>query len=102
MEDLDFVRVYPDDLLVISKDNFEDHLEKIDRILGKLMETGLRINLKSCTLAQAETEYLGYIVSREGTKPQPKKIGAILNLKETSNLKQLKGLLDMMQYYKDI
>ena len=41
MEELEFVRVYLDDLLVISKGTFEDHLQKVDQVLGKLMTGGV-------------------------------------------------------------
>ena len=43
MEGLEFVRVYLDDLLVISKGTFEDHLQKVDQVLGKPMEAGLKV-----------------------------------------------------------
>ena len=66
------------------------------------MEVGLKVNLKKCTLARTETEYLGYIVTREGIKSQPKKVEAILNIKPPSSHKQLKSLLGMVQYYRDM
>ena len=37
-----------------------------------------------------ETEYLGYIQSRDGIKPQPKKAQAILALTPPQNVKQLR------------
>ena len=43
MEELEFVRVYLDDLLVISKGTFEDHLEKLDEVLRELMKVGLKV-----------------------------------------------------------
>jgi hypothetical protein len=36
-----------------------------------------------------ETEYLGYILTRGGIKPQPKKVQAILVLNLPSNIKEL-------------
>jgi hypothetical protein len=102
MEGLEFVRVYLGDLLVISKSTFEDHLQKVDQVLGKLTEAGLKGNLKKCTLAKTETEYLGYIVTRDGIKPQPKKVEAILNIRSPRTLRQLKSLLGMVQYYRDM
>lgn len=102
MEKLEFVRVYLDDLLVISKSIYEDHVQKLDLVLGKLMEVGLKVNLKKCTLAKTETEYLGYIITRKGIKPQPKKVEAILNLGAPRIHKQLKIILDMVQHYRDM
>ena len=49
-----------------------------------------------------ETEYLEYILSRDGIKPQPKKVQAILALTLPQNVKQLRRFLGMVQYYRDI
>ena len=53
-------------------------------------------------MAQTETEYLGYHISRDGIQPQEKKIQGILNLQQPKTLKQLKSLLGMVQYYRDM
>ena len=102
MEELEYVRVYLDDLLVISKGTYEDHLQKLKKVLTKLMEAGLKVNLPKSHLAQTETEYLGYHISRDGIKPQHKKIQGILNLQAPKTLKRLKSLLGMVQYYRDM
>ena len=37
---LEYVRAYFDDLLIISNDNFEDHLNKVKIVLKKLKAVG--------------------------------------------------------------
>ena len=81
MEELEFVRVYLDDLLVISNSTYEDYLQKLDLVLGKLMETELKVNIGKYTLSKTEIEYFGYIITRDGIKPQPKKVENILSLR---------------------
>ncbi len=49
-----------------------------------------------------ETEYLGYVLSRDGIKPQPKKVQAILALTPPQHVKQLRRVLGMVQYYRDM
>ena len=49
-----------------------------------------------------ETEYLGYILSRDGIKPQLKKLQEILALTLPQNVKQLHRFLGMVQYYRDM
>ena len=102
MEELEFVRVYRDDLLVITKGSFEDHLEKLDAVLAKLMKAGLKANLRKSFLACVETDYLGYKITREGLMLQQKKIKAILALKPPTTLKLNKSLLGVVQYYRDM
>jgi hypothetical protein len=49
-----------------------------------------------------EIEYLGYILTRDGIKPQPKKVWAILALNLPNNVKELRHFLRMVQYYRDM
>ena len=39
---LEYVRTYIDDLLIISKKSFEDHINKLNKVLSKLNQKGLR------------------------------------------------------------
>jgi hypothetical protein len=47
-------------------------------------------------------EYLGYILTRGGIKPQQKKVQAILTLNPPNNVKELRHFLGMVQYYHDM
>ena len=69
----EYVRAYIDDLLIISKDSFDNHIEKIDSVLQRLTEAGLKVNATKSFFAQHELEYLGYWITREGIQPIPKK-----------------------------
>ena len=101
-QDLEYVRAYLDDLLIISCSTFEDHLDKLGKVLHRLQEKGLRINAPKSTFATDKIEYLGYILTRMGIKPQPGKVSAILALQPPSNVKQLRRVLGIIQYYRDI
>jgi len=99
---LEFVRTYLHNLLVFSKSNFSDHLDKLTRVLTKLRNAGLRINVAKSKFAATECEYLGYILTREGIKPQPEKVAAILALEPPQSVKQLRRFLCVVQYYRDL
>ena len=73
MEALEYVRAYIDDLLVITRGTLEDHLEKLREVLRRLREAGLKVN--ASIFLYPRVEYLGYILTREGIKPQPKGTG---------------------------
>ena len=73
MADLEFVRAYIDDLLIISKDSFEDHLERLTVVLKRLQAAGLKVNAAKSKFRVHECDYLGYVLTREGIKPQQKK-----------------------------
>jgi hypothetical protein len=80
MQHLNVVRIYLDELLVISRSTFEDHLEKLECVLKLLSAKGLSINADKSNFCADEIEYLGYWVSRSGIQPISKKVEAITNM----------------------
>jgi hypothetical protein len=102
MEALEYVRAYIDDLLVITRGSLEDHLEKLREVLRRLREAGLKVNAAKSFFCTHEIEYLGYILTRGGIKPQQKKVQAILALNPPNNVKELRHFLGMVQYYRDM
>jgi hypothetical protein len=71
---LEYVRVYIDDLLVVTKGSLDDHPDKLKQVFIQLRDAGLKINATKSVFCAQETEYLGYIIIRGGIKPQPKKV----------------------------
>ncbi len=102
MATLEYVRVYIDDLLVITKGSLDDHLDKLKQVFIILCDAGLKINATKSVFCAQETEYLGCILTRDGIKPQPKKVQSILALNLPNNVKELWWFLGMVQYYRDM
>jgi hypothetical protein len=102
MEALEYVRAYIDNLLVITGRTLEDHLEKLGKVLRRLRKAGLKVNAAKSFFCTHEMEYLGYILTRGGIKPQQKKVQAILVLNPPDNVKELRHFLGMVQYYRDM
>ena len=100
--DLEFVRAYIDDLLVITKGTWEDHLKRLDEVLKRLQQAGLKVNAKKSFFGQSEIEYLGYWISREGIQPLPKKVEAMHNIKTPTNKRQLRSFIGMINFYRDM
>ena len=73
MASLEYVRAYIDDLLIITRGTLDDHIEKIEIVLARLRDAGLKVNAAKSFFCTHEIEYLGYILTREGIKPQNKK-----------------------------
>jgi len=102
MEDLMYARTYLDDLLIITSGSFSDHLAMVDPVLSRLRDAGLKVNATKSFFCMEETEYLGYVLTRDGIKPQPQKVQAILALKPPTNVKELRTFLGISQYYCDM
>jgi hypothetical protein len=100
--DLEYARAYIDDILIISKGTFEEHLAQISEVLKRLDNAGFRANVRKCSFAEAELEYLGYWLTRKGIQPQPKKVEAVQRILAPKNKKQLRHFLGMVNFYRDM
>ncbi len=102
MASLGFVRAYMDDLLIITRRTLDEHLQRMETVLTRLRDAGLKVNAAKSSFCAHEIEYLGCILTREGIEPQPKKVQAILALNPPNNVKELRHFLGMVQYYRDM
>jgi len=89
MEALEYVIAYIDNLLVITRGTLEDHLEKLREVLRRLHEARLKVNAVKSFFCPHKIEYLGYILTRRGIKPQQKKVQVILALNLPNNVNEL-------------
>jgi hypothetical protein len=72
-------------------------------VLTRLCDAiGLKVSLAKSSFCAHEIEYLGYILTRERIKPQPKKVQVIFALNLPYNVKKLRHFLGMVQYYRDM
>jgi hypothetical protein len=86
---LDYVRAYIDDhLLIITRGTLDHHLSKVETVLARLREAELKVDAAKSFFCTHKIEYLGYILTRDGIKPQPKKVQAILALMPPNNIKE--------------
>ena len=53
--------------------------------------------VKKCSLCSA-----GYLLTKEGIKPEVNKVQAVIDLQPPTTLKQLRSLLGMVQFYRDM
>ena len=78
-KELMHVCTHMDNLLVITKGTYKDHLVKLGSVLNKLRRAGLKVNAKKSFFAQKELECLGHWVTTKHITPLSKKAQAMLN-----------------------
>ena len=98
---LPFVRCYLDDVLIVTKGTWDEHLQAVREVLECMNEKGLKINAMKSFFGKDRIEYLGYDISQEGIRPQAKKIEAIKALQPPKTRKQLRSLIGMINFYRD-
>ncbi|KYO45139.1 hypothetical protein Y1Q_0007428 [Alligator mississippiensis] len=86
-----YAAAYIDNIVIYSR-TWEQHKSALRAILTELRHAGLTANPRKCVLAQKETKYLGFLVSRGTIKPLADKmdasetaVGAVLTQEEGEN-----------------
>ena len=102
MEGLEYLRAYLNDLLVVGNTTLKDHIDQLRNLLRRLQHAGLRMNVEKSSFCSHKIEYLSSLLTAEGIKPTEDKIKSILELKEPTTLRELRRVLGMVQYYRDL
>ena len=98
-QDLTFVFVYLDDILVASK-SMEEHRVHLAQLFQRLQDYGLVLNPAKCVFAQPELKFLGHRVSAEGITPAADRVQAIRDFPQPKTVRQLMEFLGMFNFYK--
>jgi endonuclease IV len=65
------VQVMLDDMAITGKDD-QEHLQNLDKVLARLEEYGLRLNLDKCQFFKDSVTFCGHIIDRDFIKHQIK------------------------------
>lgn len=90
---------FMDDILVTAE-NQELHLKRLNAVLEKLNKHGLRVSKDKCSFLSDSINYLGYIVDKNGLHPCPKKVEAIMKAPAPTNVSEVQSFLGLINYYR--
>ena len=96
------VCAYIDDVLVITKNNFEDHIKSLDRVLQGLAESGLKVNVEKSFFWRTETEYLDFWVINNGVILLSYKVEAIESIDVPTKVRDVRRFVLLLNYYRDM
>ena len=96
------VIVYIDNIVLFTTGTFQHHINRLHAVLKVLRSNNLHIHAEGTFLASPKVDYLGYTLTTEGIRPQIKKILPILRFSKPETVKQLRGFLGLVNYYKKI
>ena len=97
LEEVEGVEASQDDILVAGR-TMEEHDEKLKKVLNLINEAGLKLNVKKCEWRQPEITFLGHRFSKEGIRPDPEKVRAIVEMPEPTNVTELQRIRGMINY----
>ena len=91
------VIVYQDDILIMSED-FQDHINLVERVLTTLMKNGVKIKLSKCEFFKQKVTFLGHLISSEGIQKSPEFIDKILNYPKPKTVTELRQFLGLANF----
>jgi hypothetical protein len=97
LEDIDGAEAIVDDILVWGND-IQEHDARLKKVLDRVQEVNLKLNQKKGQIRKEEIAYVGYLLTKDGLKPDPEKIRAVQAMTKPSNTKELKTFLGFIQY----
>ena len=93
-----FLKVFIDDFAVFSKRR--NHLESLKKTFERCRETNLKLHLGKCFLGMESGILLGHVVSKNGLKVDLDKVKPILALTAPKNIREIRGFLGCVGYYR--
>ena len=95
---LNFCHCYIDDI-IIAPTNADEHEKYLRAVFERLDKHGLSINVSKCVFGASEVDYLGYNISKDGTRPLEERVEAIKNFPKLSELRRYLGALNFYRRY---
>jgi hypothetical protein len=93
--------VYIDDVLVFAR-SFKEHCERLDAVLGRIEEAGLKLKPSKCEFGTSEVNYLGFQVTDKGVRPSPRKVAILLATEPPKLTKVLHSFMCAINYYRTL
>ena len=75
-----------------------DHDRALDKCLQRLGKIGLTLNLQKCSFLQDELSFFGNVYTKDGVKPDPKRINDIINVERPETVRDVGSFLGMLNY----
>lgn len=97
----EFCSAYVDDILIYSSGSRRQHQEHVRKVLQRLQEAGLQIDIDKCEFEVQSTKYLGFIIEAgQGLRMDPDKVEAIASWEAPTSVKGVRGFLGFANFYR--
>jgi hypothetical protein len=87
-----------DDVLILGETS--EHHTKLREVFEQFRKFNIKIEPNKCEFLRPELAYLGHVISKEGVKPDPKKVEAVVRLPVPEKEKDVKAFLGLRGYYR--
>ncbi|XP_058814637.1 uncharacterized protein K02A2.6-like [Topomyia yanbarensis] len=98
LQGIEGVSVFLDDIK-ITGENDEVHLRRLQEVLRRLNECGIRVNKDKCKFFVDEIEYCGCSIDKDGIHKIRKKVKAIREMPRPKNRDEVRSFVGFVDYY---
>ena len=98
LQGIEGVACYIDDIIITGKTP-EEHLERLEEVLQRLLRHGIHVKKSKCRFLQPSVIFLGYRIDAEGIHPTQEKLKAIVEAPAPKNVQELRSFLGLINYY---
>lgn len=94
-----FVFHYLDDLVVFSN-TFEEHVDHLNKVLGRLRNAGLTVKPSKVSFARDTLSFLGHVVSEKGVSVDHSRIQSVLDFPQPRDVKGISRFIGMINFFR--
>jgi hypothetical protein len=95
----DICLTYIDDIIVFPR-TLSEHLERLEAVLSRLVQAGLKLKPSKCHILQQSVEFLGHVVSSDGIGTSPSKTKIVADWPAPQSQRELRAFLRLASYYR--
>ncbi|THC87035.1 hypothetical protein EYZ11_013518 [Aspergillus tanneri] len=97
----EFCSAYIDDILIFSSGSLHQHRDHVRKVLKRLREAGLQVDIDKCEFEVQLTKYLGFIIEAgKGIRMDPDKVSAVLGWAIPTSAKGVRLFLGFANFYR--
>ena len=90
---------FSDDILIYSDDKLEHEIQ-VRKVLQRLREAGLQVDIKKSEFSVKRTKYLGFIISTNGIEVDPEKTAVIEQWEPPRTVRGVQSFLGFCNFYR--
>ena len=93
--------IYIDNITIFSP-SMGQHLIDLGEVFSWLAKVNLKVNLDKCNFVKTEVKVLGHLVSKQGIRPDPKKVETIQGLAPPKEVTGVKSFMGVVNYFRKL
>ena len=83
------------DDIIVHGSSYEEHDERLDKVLQRLSEKGLTLNFNKCVFRMTKLIFVSHVLSAKGVGPAEEKVKAVREFREPKDVHEVKSFMGL-------